>query len=121
MSPYTIMSDTEIIPTSKKRKFVDIETDSDDSREDNSTINSPDFWFNDGNLILEVENTRYRVHRNVLSRHSSVFFDMLKLPKAETKKEEAEEEEDGNAQVVHLHDAKEDWEHFLGILYDPFK
>jgi len=35
------------------------------------------FYFPDGNLVLKVENTLFRVYKYVLVRHSSVFADIL--------------------------------------------
>lgn len=103
--------------TPNKRKRLSTAEGDDVPSKNNTMHKSPNFWFDDGNLILEVENTRYRVHKNVLSRHSSVFFDMLKVAQPETMADEANEE----AQVVRLYDSANDWDHFLGILYDPFK
>ena len=36
-------------------------------------------WMEDGNIVLQSENTLFRVHRSVLSRNSSVFRDMFEL------------------------------------------
>jgi len=32
-----------------------------------------DIWFDDGNIILEVEKTLFKVHRSILPTHSPVF------------------------------------------------
>jgi len=99
-----------------KRKRVDSSA-ADAMSIDNAKKKSTDFWFKDGNLTLEVEDTQYRVHRSVLSRHSSVFLDMLELPQAETTTDGAED-----TQIpVCLYDAKKDWDNLLGIIYDPFR
>jgi hypothetical protein len=37
----------------------------------------PNFYFDDGNILLLVEPVLYRLHRSILSRHSNVFLDML--------------------------------------------
>jgi hypothetical protein len=37
-------------------------------------------WNSDGNVVLQAQNTQFRVHWIVLARHSSVFRDMQGLP-----------------------------------------
>lgn len=37
-------------------------------------------WLDDGNIILHVENTQFRVHRSVLAMNSMVFQDMFGIP-----------------------------------------
>ena len=39
-----------------------------------------DFWFEDGNIIIVVQHTKFRVYRGPLIKHSLVFRDMLSLP-----------------------------------------
>jgi len=100
-----------------KRKRLDADIGHNTAMENDSIKKSQEFWFDDGNFIFEVEDTRYQVHRSVLSRHSSGFFDMLGLLQEETTT--AGGEEDG--QVVRLRDAKKDWDHVLDIIYDSYK
>jgi BTB/POZ domain len=38
---------------------------------------SIDCWFPDGNVVLQVESTLFRVHRSILSMHSEVFHGMF--------------------------------------------
>lgn len=38
------------------------------------------YYFEDGNIILIAEDRAFRVHKGVLSMHSSVFKDLLSLP-----------------------------------------
>jgi hypothetical protein len=33
----------------------------------------PDFWYSDGSVILEVGNTKFKLHRSILQRHSAYF------------------------------------------------
>ncbi|CCM06578.1 uncharacterized protein FIBRA_08856 [Fibroporia radiculosa] len=42
-----------------------------------------EFWFEDGNIVLGVETTAFRVHRSLLSRSSDVFRDMFDIPQPE--------------------------------------
>jgi hypothetical protein len=37
----------------------------------------PDFWYSDGSVILEVGNTKFKLHRTVLQRHSAYFFSLF--------------------------------------------
>lgn len=43
-------------------------------------LRSENFWFDDGNIILEAESQQFRIHRGMLSRHSNTFKDMLNVP-----------------------------------------
>ncbi|KAG6872398.1 hypothetical protein C0995_009988 [Termitomyces sp. Mi166 len=39
----------------------------------NSAMKHPVFWFNDGSIVLHVENQVFKVHKSLLSRHSRFF------------------------------------------------
>jgi len=41
--------------------------------------NHPEYWFEDGSLVLDVQVTRFKVHQTLLSRHSKFFSAVLKL------------------------------------------
>ncbi|KZV92453.1 hypothetical protein EXIGLDRAFT_790330 [Exidia glandulosa HHB12029] len=41
-----------------------------------------EFWFEDGNLVLQAQHTQYKVHRSLMSNRSDFFRDMLTLPDA---------------------------------------
>ncbi|KDR86009.1 hypothetical protein GALMADRAFT_132620 [Galerina marginata CBS 339.88] len=87
-------------------------TESGDEGDIKEPLRSADYWFDDGNVILQAENTQFRVHRSILSRHSQVFQDMFSLPQPE--KETLFE----GCPLVHVSDAPEDWENIFSILYD---
>lgn len=59
-------------------------------------------WFDDGNVILQVEKTQFRVHRGVLGIHSPVFKEMFSYVHPPVHRMI-----DG-CPVVHLHDDKAD-------------
>ncbi|KAF8184218.1 hypothetical protein BJ912DRAFT_1043786 [Pholiota molesta] len=40
----------------------------------------PDLWFDDGLLVIQASSVRYRVHRTILCKHSSIFRDMVAMP-----------------------------------------
>ncbi|KAI8978253.1 hypothetical protein BD414DRAFT_421962 [Trametes punicea] len=45
-----------------------------------SLIQHPDYYFEDGNLVILVENTLFRLFRSTFTRHSVVFRDLFSLP-----------------------------------------
>ncbi|KAH8108788.1 hypothetical protein DFH11DRAFT_1473218, partial [Phellopilus nigrolimitatus] len=81
----------------------------------------PLYWIDDGNIVLSVpSSTRscdvlFCVHKSTLTRHSSVFADMLSLPVPPSTEAELYE----SLPLVDLHDSSEEWEKLLGVLYDP--
>ncbi|KDR83241.1 hypothetical protein GALMADRAFT_113452 [Galerina marginata CBS 339.88] len=91
-----------------KRKRVDSTTEV-----DVPAIRSSDFWFEDGNVVLQAQSKQFRVHRSVVARHSTVFRDMFSLPQPE-----GDDLLDG-CPIVHVTDASKDWEKLFTILYNP--
>ncbi|KAF8959128.1 hypothetical protein BDZ97DRAFT_1667567 [Flammula alnicola] len=79
---------------------------------ENDVVIRSKFWFDDGNVILQVDNTQFRVHRSVLSRHSNVFCDMFNLPQPE------DERSPETCPVVPLYDTVEQVTHIISFLYD---
>ncbi|KAF4615762.1 hypothetical protein D9613_012362 [Agrocybe pediades] len=75
--------------------------------------NSTSFWFDDGNLVLEVEDMRFRVYRSILSHHSSFFKDLSLFPQPVDSKEVTE---DGTPILKIPFDSKEEWETSFIIL-----
>ncbi|KAF9524118.1 hypothetical protein CPB83DRAFT_820574 [Crepidotus variabilis] len=73
------------------------------------------FWYQDGNIILQAGQKRFKVHMGVLSRQSAVFRDMFAMPPS---REENEGNEDDNCHVVVLQDSPQDLEILLTLLYD---
>ena len=61
--------------------------------------------FDDGNIIIAVERTHFRVYRGVLASLSSVFANMFTNPRPTT----ANMRNDG-CPVIELTDSAEDWE-----------
>ncbi|KAJ7175358.1 hypothetical protein C8R46DRAFT_1188832 [Mycena filopes] len=83
-----------------------------DASDASPLVRSEDYWFDDGNIILQVETTQFRLVKSILSMHSSVFRDMftMPLPKDEPRTE--------NCPVVVLSgDTVQDWVLFLGVLF----
>ena len=74
------------------------------------------FWFDDGNVILQAENTEFKVHRSLLANQSVVFRDMFSIPQPA----DPDPVVDG-CPVVPLSDKAADIEHVLSLFYDNFK
>ncbi|KAJ7037764.1 hypothetical protein C8F04DRAFT_998754 [Mycena alexandri] len=73
---------------------------------------SAEYWFDDGNIILQVESTQFRLVKSILSMHSSVFSDMFTIPLP------AYEPTIDNCPVVVLSgDTAQDWTLFLGVIF----
>ncbi|KAJ7655987.1 hypothetical protein DFH06DRAFT_1045945 [Mycena polygramma] len=75
-------------------------------------VRSSDFWFEDGTVILRVENTLYRVYRGVLASRSTVFRDTFSIPQPAEGGEYIE-----GCPVVQLHDKEKDFTTFLKALH----
>lgn len=71
-----------------------------------------DIWFEDGNVVLQAENTQFRVHRGVLTKSSEVFRDMFAIPQPATVDE---------CPLVHLADTAEQVQWVLKALYGDRK
>lgn len=41
-------------------------------------------WFEDGNVILQTQDTLFRMYKGILSRESPVFKDMFSMPQSST-------------------------------------
>lgn len=51
-----------------------------EGRDYSTYAKDPGYYFSDGTICLAVEDTLFRLHRGLLTRHSTVFSDMLSLP-----------------------------------------
>lgn len=72
-----------------------------------------EIWFDDGSVVLQAENTQFRVHRSMLSRHSEVFRDMFTMPHPA-----GEALVEGCPLVCLPMDSAEDVKNMLTALYD---
>ncbi|KAJ7808570.1 hypothetical protein B0H13DRAFT_1668630 [Mycena leptocephala] len=71
-------------------------------------VRSTEFWFEDGTVVLRVENTLYRVYRGLLASRSTVFHDTFSIPQPAEEREEID-----GCPVLQLHDKEEDFTWFL--------
>ncbi|KAI0352036.1 hypothetical protein OH77DRAFT_1429073 [Trametes cingulata] len=77
----------------------------------------PDYYFDDGNLVILVENTLFRLFRSTFTRHSVVFNDLFSLPIGQDGPP-AEGQDDDNP--LHFSGiSSTDFERLLWVLYPP--
>ncbi|KAK7692000.1 hypothetical protein QCA50_005405 [Cerrena zonata] len=77
-----------------------------------------DYYFDDGNLVLRIENTLFRVFRSTFIRHSSTFSDLFDLPPPSQSKE-VEGTTDYNP-IILSGISVVDFERLLWVLYPPY-
>jgi hypothetical protein len=86
------------------------------------TYESPDLWFDDGNIIIRTVlhekrvYTAYKVHKSILVSHSTVFHDLFDGPQAAF--DIASDRYDG-LPVIQLPDSPTEVNDFLKALYYP--
>ncbi|KAI0305740.1 hypothetical protein B0F90DRAFT_1100977 [Multifurca ochricompacta] len=102
---------------SSKRPRIHKSTSGDEIK----TYESPDLWFEDGNIIIRTvlhdkAYTVYKVHKSILASHSSVFLDLFDGPQAAF--DTASERYEG-LPVIGLPDPPSDVNDFLKALYFP--
>ncbi|KAF9563667.1 hypothetical protein CPC08DRAFT_792461 [Agrocybe pediades] len=97
---------TPCTPTLFKKRKTGEHQDAVPTGTDVAPTNSSDFWWPDGTLVLEVERTRYRVHRTLLAYHSEFFRDLLCVQRPA----DPNGTMDGGTPTVILQDRKEDWD-----------
>lgn len=84
---------------------------------DSDLITRSKIWFDDGSVVIQAEKTQFRVHRSMLSRHSSVFRDMFSVPQPPGEQELVIE----GCSVVHVSESSQDWEDLLTLMYDNLR
>ncbi|KAJ7759164.1 hypothetical protein B0H16DRAFT_1370195, partial [Mycena metata] len=70
-------------------------------------------WYSDGSVVLQAEDTQFRVHWSLLAQHSSFFRDMQALPQPP-----GQPSVEG-CPIVELYDSAKDVAHLLTVLYNP--
>ncbi|KAI0945976.1 hypothetical protein AcV7_010076 [Taiwanofungus camphoratus] len=93
-------------PPVKRRRYVS------DSVSHNGTPTATPFWFHDGDIVLEIGQHRFKIHKCRL-KCSVIFSDMLEIPQPEVV-----DSVDG-CPLVQLADAAQDWLTALKWMYDP--
>ncbi|KAJ7935147.1 hypothetical protein B0H13DRAFT_1700095 [Mycena leptocephala] len=82
-------------------------------RTEDAPITRSDIWHRDGSVVLQAENTQFRVHWGVLALHSPFFRDMQELPQP------PDQPSVDGCPIVELQDTTVDVEHLLNALYNP--
>lgn len=81
-------------------------------------VNNPEsrcvdeLWYSDGSLVIQAEQSVFRVYGAVLAAQSTFFRDMLLVPQP------AEEPRIDGCPLVHIHDSAVDVKHFLKAIFD---
>ncbi|KAJ6593497.1 hypothetical protein B0H19DRAFT_916562 [Mycena capillaripes] len=83
------------------------------ARTEKAPITRSKLWHSDGSVILQVENTQFRVHWSVLALNSSFFRDMQALPQP------PDQPSVEGCPIVELSDAVADVDYLLKALYTP--
>lgn len=81
-------------------------------------IRDPDLWLEDGNVVIVAQDTAFRVHRGLLSRHSEVFSGLFTLAQPD---DQALTERYDGCPVVRVPDSSHDFRHLLRALYDGLR
>ncbi|KAH8104656.1 hypothetical protein BXZ70DRAFT_604629 [Cristinia sonorae] len=72
------------------------------------------YYMSDGNIVLQVENTLFNVHRSILSKDGSMFATLFELPQASG--DVVDGSSDSNPLMLHG-DTVEEFRNFLWALY----
>ena len=102
-----------------------------DTRTENPYVYHSSLWFVDGSVILQAEQTLFRVHMSQLSRHSVFFRDLFSLPQPphialelDTSPQNGLHFPASNQRymdgcpLLEVQDSAEDFTHLLTALYD---
>jgi len=84
---------------------------------DQDLITRSKVWFDDGSVVIQAEQMQFRVHRSMLSRHSSVFRDMFSIPQPPGDLEPVIE----GCSIVHVSESSQDCEDLLTLMYDNLR
>ncbi|KZP23501.1 hypothetical protein FIBSPDRAFT_823475 [Athelia psychrophila] len=99
---------TSTLDPPAKRKRTDEETGI-------GPVTRSNIWFEDGNIVLQAEQTRYKVYRGTLAQNSTVFNDMLSFPQPSGPASDREMVE--GCPVVQLSDSAKDVGFVLRALF----
>ncbi|KAH9834816.1 uncharacterized protein C8Q71DRAFT_812365 [Rhodofomes roseus] len=105
-------------PPRKRSRQPHLEDDAELGRYDDSAfVEHPSLYYDDGNVNLSCENTLFRVHRSIVSKHSPVLCDILTSNEHEDRKPDILR----GCLDVPLDETKEDAEVLLKIVYNDFR
>ncbi|KAJ6497669.1 hypothetical protein C8R45DRAFT_983792 [Mycena sanguinolenta] len=78
-----------------------------------NTITRSEIWYKDGSVVLQAENTQFRVYWGILTQHSPFFRDLESLPQP------PDQPTVDGCSIIELQDSSEDVKYLLKALYDP--
>jgi hypothetical protein len=81
-------------------------------------LHSKTFWFRDGTIILQAQNTQFRVHLSFLGANSEVFNEKSLMSQIGVDDDSDSVE---GCSIFSVNDLKEDRENFLHMMYYPGK
>ncbi len=106
-------------PAKRKRlaEICDLESDESDtvSLSEDTVERSTEFWFDDGNVVLQAGDTLFRVHRSILARHSVIMQDCLECPQP------ADAPSIDGCPLIHLADLAKDIDNMCTLLYGIYQ
>ncbi|KAI0832373.1 hypothetical protein BC628DRAFT_1528243 [Trametes gibbosa] len=74
-----------------------------------------EYFFTDGNVVLQIEDTQYKLHRSLLEKHSPIFRELFTIPQPEGSTEGCTEDNPIFLSGIQA----DDFTRFLGLLYPP--
>ena len=78
-----------------------------------NTKRDDEFWLDDGNIVIVAQQTSFRVHKSVLSRHSNFFKDLFAVPQPSGLPDCSFD----NLPVVAVSDTDYDFKALLDVIY----
>ena len=78
-------------------------------------VRCPDLWFDDGSVVLQAEQTIFKVYRGPLQQHSPFFSDLFTLPQQER---DGSEKYEGCPLVLMAGDTAQDATVFLKAIFN---
>jgi len=76
---------------------------------------SQDVWYDDGNVVIQAENTAFKVFRGILASNSAVFADMFSVPQPTSV---TGPDVYDSCPLIQIYDTPEDARHFLKAIHD---
>ncbi|KAJ3500900.1 hypothetical protein NMY22_g19106 [Coprinellus aureogranulatus] len=100
----------------KRRRIATDDGDEEMQNAGNSnevSVTRSDIWLDDGNIVIQAEETQFKVHRGLLARVSPIFADVFSVPQPAHDDIKVE-----GCPLLHLQDSAQDITHLLSTLYD---
>ena len=105
------------MPKRRRTDAGDVEEEVEEPSKDIRSITRSDIWLEDGNIVLQAEDTQFKVHRGLLARVSPIFADVFSVPQPSQPEGDLNSVVDG-CSVLRLQDSSQDVQHLLWALYD---